>query len=122
MELKVGDRVYFYKGVFDKSYRVLPSLKVKSYDRIIGRIVRILQPEQRLSASDISNWCGIQPTDSNFNDLYKRGLDTKWLKALMVDNSGNYYLHYEFLWKKNSHGDPGYIEKIPNSLDFIIGD
>jgi len=118
--MQAGDRVFYF---IDKSLED-PALKRRlggiDYKRIIGRILYVYQPEQRMTAIDIEKNYGASPGTAKFKEFYVNG-NTRTLRAVMKAKDGTCYLLPEKLWR-NGFGDSEYVEKASNSFDFLYGD
>lgn len=118
--MKKGDKVFLY---LNKS-RNAPELEHKlgglSYDRTRGKILKMYGAKRHLSAIDIEKFFAVQPGTSAFAKLYASSPNQK--RAIMEALDGEHHLILEDMWVDGGPGDFGYVEVIPNSVDFLLGD
>jgi len=117
--MDIGNRVFYFvnKALTDSSLRRRPGAKV--YNRLTAKVVRIFQPEHRLSAIDIEKMFGVGPGHPRFNSFYI-GMSRE-LRAVIQTKAGECFMIRERIWD-NGPGDDEYIEIVPNSIDFLYGD
>ncbi len=113
--MEVGDSVYYY--VNRSNIRKLGSV---SYDRIMGKIIKIYNPEKRLTAVEIEELFKISPGDPKFRKFYIQ--NSKTLRVVIKTRDEECILLHENLWKRNTMGDEEYVVKVPNSIAFLFSD
>jgi hypothetical protein len=121
MEFKVGAKVFYF---VDQAI-AKPELRRKKgsqlYDRFMCKIVRTYHPEQSLSAIDIEKHFGVSPGTEKFNEFYIGG-NKRQMKTIIQSQKTGECFFIEERWWDNIMGDTRYLEIIPNSVAFILGD
>jgi len=118
--MRVGNRVFFFINKALKNRTLLHKTGSISYHRIIGKIIKVYEPGKRLAAKDIERMFEVSPGSSKFNYFYNSPHRKK--RAVMETKEGVCYLFMESMWTKKTHGDDRYVEVVPNSIDFLLGD
>lgn len=118
--MKKGDKVFLYLDKSRSSSKIEKKLGGVSYDRTRGTILKMYGAKRQLSAIDIEKFFAVQPGSSAFSKIYASSPNQK--RAVMETKDGEHHLLMENMWEDNGPGDFGYVEIIPNSVDFLLGD
>jgi len=110
--MKIGDPVFFYfKKELDKSNNI-------SYRKILGKIIKTYRAGKFLTALEIGELFQIMPGDPKFRKFYIKNTSQK--RIVIQEKTGEVYLLSEREWTINKHGDDTYVEKVLNSIVFIM--
>jgi len=115
--MKIGDKIFYYEKV-EQSSKIQGML----YTQYRGKIIKIFENKKSITANTIQKYFGLKPGDIGFSKVYTMYLNAfNQKKAIFNSNCGKVFLILERVWENGKFGDDKYTERIPNSIDFILG-
>jgi len=118
--MKKGNKVFLYLDKSRNNPELVNKLGGTSYDRIRGEIIKMYDAKGQMSAIEIEKFFAVHPGSEAFAKMYT--LSPNYKRAVMKTIGGEHQLIVEEMWENKGPGDLEYMEVIPNSVDFLLGD